>query len=126
MENEKLKELEEHIEYCGICNYCKRPNTGRRWCNKCNPGRKESSGNDEIDNFILKVQRNTKHCDDNLQWIPYNKFKDIKQIGEGGFAKIYSAIWSDELNSKGQIKVALKKLKSSTEDFINEVNLFFF
>ncbi|CAB4485761.1 unnamed protein product [Rhizophagus irregularis] len=120
MENERLKELEEHIDSCGICNYCGRPNTGRSWCNKCSPGRRESSGKNEIDKFILEVQHKTKNYDDNLEWIPYNKFKNIKKIGEGGFAKIYSAIWSDEPSSRGHVKVALKKLKSPTEAFINE------
>ncbi|GBB99980.1 hypothetical protein RclHR1_00370021 [Rhizophagus clarus] len=119
----RLKELEEHVENCGVCNHCGRPNTGRRWCNNCSPGRKESSGNDEIDNFILKVQHETKHYDDNLEWIPYNRFQNIKSIGEGGFAKIYSAILLDELNSRGHIKVALKKLKSPTEAFINEMKI---
>ncbi|CAB5353500.1 unnamed protein product [Rhizophagus irregularis] len=123
MENERLKELEEHIDSCGICNYCGRPNTGRSWCNKCSPDRRESSGKNEIDKFILEVQHKTKNYDDNLEWIPYNKFKNIKKIGEGGFAKIYSAIWSDEPGSRGHVKVALKKLKSPTEAFINEMKI---
>jgi hypothetical protein len=25
-----------------------------------------------------------------LEWIPFDRFKDVKQIGEGGFAKVYS------------------------------------
>ncbi|EXX51248.1 uncharacterized protein OCT59_003460 [Rhizophagus irregularis] len=123
MENERLKELEEHIDSCGSCNYCGRPNTGRSWCNKCSPDQRESSGKNEIDKFILEVQHKTKNYDDNLEWIPYNKFKNIKKIGEGGFAKIYSAIWSDEPGSRGHVKVALKKLKSPTEAFINEMKI---
>ena len=122
MDCEKVKELEEYVENCGICNNCKSPNTGRKWCNKCSPGQGEMSGNNEIDNFILEAQHKTKHYDDNIEWIPYHKFEDIKQIGEGGFAKIYSATWLGEPELRGHITVALKKLKSSTETFINEVN----
>ena len=73
-----------------------------------NPGQKESSRNNEIDNLILEAQHKTKHYDDNLEWIDYNKFQDIKLVGEGGFAKIYSATWSDEIKPR-HIKVALKK-----------------
>ncbi len=56
---------------------------------------------------------------------------DIKPIGEGGFANVYSAKWLDgypELNRKKErsapITVALKKLKNLnniTEAFTNEV-----
>ena len=30
-----------------------------------------------------------------MLWIPYNQFSDIKKIGKGGFATVYSAIWKD-------------------------------
>ena len=30
-----------------------------------------------------------------FEWIPYNQFSVIEEIGEGGFAKVYSAIWID-------------------------------
>jgi hypothetical protein len=30
-----------------------------------------------------------------LEWVSFNRFTDIKEIGEGGFAKVYSAIWID-------------------------------
>ena len=30
-----------------------------------------------------------------FEWIPYNQFSDIKEIGRGGFATVYSAIWKD-------------------------------
>ena len=30
-----------------------------------------------------------------FEWIPYDQFSDIKEIGRGGFATVYSAIWKD-------------------------------
>ena len=121
----------------GVCPECNNPNTGFAWCNKCDPGKflKEgkTSGNPEIDNLIYDSQLKTKHYDENLEWIPY-RFQDIKQIGEGGFANIYSATWLDgkpefESNRRGRtgpVTVALKKLKysDSMEAFINEVKIF--
>src|SRR3954468_21502398 len=119
----------------GVCLDCKAPNTGYAWCNKCDPGKflKEgkTSGNPEIDNLIHESQLITKHYYSNLEWIPYDRFQDIKSIGEGGFANIFSATWLDgELTGyktklrTEPIRVALKKLKNSEnmEAFINEVN----
>ena len=30
-----------------------------------------------------------------LEWVPFDRFEDIKQIGEGRFAKVFSAKWID-------------------------------
>src|SRR2546421_10213098 len=107
--------MDNYIEICGLCPDCNKPNTGRAWCDTCDPGRflkERTSGNREIDNIIYEAQRKTRHYDDNLEWIPYDRFQELKPIGEGGFAKIYSAIWLNGDNRKkrtGPIKVALKK-----------------
>ena len=116
----------------GVCPDCKVPNTGKAWCKKCDPGKflKEgkSSGIPEIDNLIYESQLKTTNYYNNLEWIPYDRFQDIKS------ANIYSAIWLDGKaisykNTKERtkpIRVALKKLKNSKnmEAFINEVNYF--
>src|SRR5438046_2812478 len=100
-----------------------------------------TSGNNDIDKFIQDVQLlvygsyNVKYV---VEWVPYDRFYDIKYIAKGGFGKIYRANWID-----GYIKywsrsyynqnwkrfgpnkfVALKSLNSSenvTLEFINEV-----
>ena len=69
-----------------------------------------------------------------FEWIPYNQFSDIKEIGRGGFATVYSAIWKDgpleyEKYNKEYIRnanqlVTLKCLHNSqniTNEFLNEV-----
>ena len=72
-----------------------------------------------------------------FEWIPYNQFSDIKEIGKGGFATVYSAIWKDgqlEYNKdnaeyvrksyNANKNVALKCLHNSqniTNKFLNEV-----
>ena len=30
-----------------------------------------------------------------FEWIPYNQFNDIKEIGKSDFITVYSAIWRD-------------------------------
>src|SRR5436305_15336686 len=92
------KQLRDDIKYYSICHDCNAPNVGLAWCDKCDPGKflKEgkTSGNPEIDNLIYESQLKTWHYNLNLEWIPY-RFQDIKSIGEGGFASIYSATWLD-------------------------------
>ena len=79
----------------------------------CSPSCKEcvprfmiegSSGNNDIDKFIKDSIYNAKyHQHENdyryyplfLEWVSFDRFEDIKQIGEGGFAKVFSAIWVD-------------------------------
>ncbi|GBC40480.2 kinase-like domain-containing protein [Rhizophagus irregularis DAOM 181602=DAOM 197198] len=70
-----------------------------------------------------------------LEWIPYNRFYDIKYIAKGGFGKVYRAYLTNgfitDWDSKNQkwkrnsndILVALKSLNNSkniTPEFINE------
>ena len=68
-----------------------------------------------------------------ILWIPYGQFSNIEEIGEGGFATIYSARWKDGplhyeytdryLRQSNQM-VALKLLHNSQDisnEFLSEV-----
>ena len=110
-------------------------NTGYAWCNKCDPGRflREgmTSGNAEMDKLIHDAQLQADSYWFNLEWIPFDRLIDIKPIGEGGFANVYSATWLDgeskfhrKKRRSTYITVALKKLKNlnkMTEAFAGEV-----
>src|ERR1041384_1914854 len=110
------------------------------WCKECVPScliEGWSSGNSEIDNFIKDTIYNVKYQSKKLEWVPFDRFEDIKQIGEGGFAKVYSAKWIDgQANYERQVDgswkksepkpiiVALKRLNGSqnmSPDYLNEV-----
>jgi serine/threonine protein kinase len=100
-----------------------------------------------MDNFIQETQLKMKSYGygDNylnvLEWIPYNQFDDIKEIGKGGFATVYSATWKDgplkynyhniyrrKWNRVSNKKVALKCLHNSQNimnTFLNEVNFLY-
>ena len=70
-----------------------------------------------------------------LEWISYNRFKNIEYFDKGEFSTIYKAIWLDgPINSWSDDKknwirsnkeiVALKSLDKSSnlnEEFLNEV-----
>ncbi len=55
-----------------------------------------TSGNDFIDKFIQESQLNTQNVNQVLEWISYNRFKNIEYFDKGGFSTIYKAIWLDD------------------------------
>ncbi|CAB5374302.1 unnamed protein product [Rhizophagus irregularis] len=71
-------------------------------------------------------------------FVPYENFKNIEPIGEGGFSKIYKATWIDcKISNRGTLDyslrnnsqtVALKKLNDSkniTSNELNELKMFY-
>src|SRR5207245_1989984 len=97
-----------------------------------------SSGNPDIDKFIKDTIYDAKQDYSRfLEWVPFDRFEDIKQIGEGGFAKVYSATWIDGISKFEEqddgdwkkkvpkpLKVALKRLNGSqnmSAEYLNEV-----
>ncbi|CAB4428152.1 unnamed protein product [Rhizophagus irregularis] len=125
------------------CSYCNKPFTKKLWCKECDPFMMIegwSSGNNEIDKFIKDTIYGARNEDRKfLEWVPFDKFKDINQIGEGGFSKVYSATWIDGpkaiygkydeglKNRKSEpIKVALKRLNGSenmSAEYLNEIKI---
>ncbi|RHZ86174.1 hypothetical protein Glove_54g20 [Diversispora epigaea] len=87
------------MEY-GPCPECNQEYDGW-WCNPCNSKHLQNdfnywtSGNDKIDKFIQDAQLNAKKFFKVIEWIPYDRFKDVKQIGRGGFGTIHYARWID-------------------------------
>ncbi|GET66190.1 kinase-like domain-containing protein [Rhizophagus irregularis DAOM 181602=DAOM 197198] len=129
------------------CSYCNKPFTEELWCKKCDPFKMIegwTSGNNDIDKFIkdtIYSARNAKykHKLMFLEWVPFDRFEDVKQIGEGGFAKVYSATWingeaeydkQDDGSWKKQesrsMEVALKRLNGSqnmSAEYLNELKI---
>jgi len=87
----------------GSCNgeeYTNVHNQMFSWCKSCQIDNLKrtnwTSGNEEIDNFIQEMQlKMNQHDNIVFEWIPYNQFSDIKEVGRSGFATVYSAIWKD-------------------------------
>ena len=121
--------------YCKICGD-KYLNFSYQWCKSCqlsylkNNFTNWSSGNENIDKLIQEMQLKINDYRDSVfKWIPYNQFNNIKTIGMGGFATIYSAMWTDnplhiKKKHRNLRKIALKHLHNSqniTDEFVNEV-----
>ena len=99
-----------------------------------------TSGINDIDKFIKDTIYDAKETVESynfLQWVPFDRFENINQIGVGGFAKVYSATWIDgkayydKQNDKSwkkrepkSLKFALKRLNGSqnvSAEYLNEV-----
>ena len=69
-----------------FCEYCVRDYLKANFSNW-------TSGNNEIDNLIQTCQMKTLLPNKIIEWIPYDKFKNIKYLTEGGCSKVYTAEW---------------------------------
>ncbi|RHZ79196.1 hypothetical protein Glove_151g95 [Diversispora epigaea] len=124
------------------CPECDQEYYAWRWCERCNWKHfqndfdKWTSGNYTIDKFIQDAQINATNEYEVIEWIPYDRLKDIKEIAKGGFGTIYNATWIDGRTKKwdienqrwlrvSQLNVALKKFDNNftnlNEDFLNEI-----
>ncbi|EXX56760.1 kinase-like domain-containing protein [Rhizophagus irregularis DAOM 181602=DAOM 197198] len=132
------KELKECYKNNGLCKKCNQPRRNYDHCNYClfQPNFKNwTSGNHDVDEFIQKAQLKAKKFDQTIEWIEYDKFKDVEYLAKGGFGTTFKATWKDgyinywdsydnKLIRNGKTKVALKCLHNSqgiTADFLKEV-----
>ncbi|EXX61659.1 Mkk2p [Rhizophagus irregularis DAOM 197198w] len=133
----------EHCEKCDR-QYIDDLNAKYEWCKRCQINylkenfTKWTSGNEKIDGLIQETQLKIDNPNGIVfEWIPYNQFNEIKEIGKGGFSTVYSAIWKDgplyylydkkEWIRNPNKKVALKCLHNSqniTNEFLNEVKAY--
>ncbi len=73
-----------------------------KWCKECNAKQFQqdfpnwTSGNEFLDRFIQETQLNAQNNDQILEWIPYNRFKNIEYHDIEEFnTTIHKTIWLD-------------------------------
>ncbi|CAG8570143.1 13799_t:CDS:1 [Acaulospora colombiana] len=113
------------------------------WCQQCSARHFSanfanwSSNNSNLDKLIQEIQLNATYSEQVIEWIPYERFQNIRHISKGGFGEVMYAEWEDgqiynwdismgTWKRRGRHPVALKKLKGSEEcpeDFLKEVRL---
>ncbi|RHZ69450.1 hypothetical protein Glove_283g151 [Diversispora epigaea] len=110
------------------------------WCKSCcsthfkNNFDKWTSGNETIDKFIRDAQLNADERKKLIEWIPFDKFQNIKEIAKGGFSTVYYAKWIDgpiqwwnikkqQWERYGQHKVVLKMFDANLNHFLNEMEI---
>ncbi|CAG8785484.1 2963_t:CDS:1, partial [Acaulospora morrowiae] len=82
----------------GACRWSEHYNTSRGWCQKCDPFRITQGWTCEsidTDNCIKDFQSIATEYDEVIEWIPFNRLSNIREIGKGGFGCVYFATWLD-------------------------------
>ncbi|RIB00988.1 kinase-like domain-containing protein [Gigaspora rosea] len=121
----------------GKCAHCNEDNTQPAWCLLCDPdiATRWTSRNKDIDNCIKMFQLRAFAYEDTIEWIPFERLNDVKEIGKGGFGYVYSAIWLDGIRKldRNYVRtreessiVALKTLSGSLKEFDNYVKCNFY
>src|SRR5688572_2856352 len=83
----------------GLCFDCNQPKTDVDWCQNCDSKRFQrefnqwTSGNKYLDKFIQDTQLKARNSWEVIEWIPYNRLRNIQYLARGGFSTIYKAIW---------------------------------
>jgi hypothetical protein len=116
---EKCIECNKRLRYLdGFCRNCYKMKTIFK-----------PSGNKIIDDFIRHTQINFIKVEGKMEFVPYNQFKNIEFIAEGGFSKIYKATWIDgpinwydDITRSPNRTVVLKKLNNSKNVTSKELN----
>src|SRR5215213_3661455 len=123
------------------CNYCKSTRYSDRFCEGCISLQLQSlsttwtSGNNIVDNFIQQCQMKSSLPNYILEWIPFEQFKKVTKLAEGGFSSIYTATWirgqiNDYNENKNEFsylrkqEIVLKSLNDSSnpgKGFFDEV-----
>src|SRR6266542_2603327 len=124
-----------------VCENCQEKCLASLYCENCIRKYLRSKFSDwtseskTIDSLIQKCQEESLIPYMIVEWIPYDKFKNIKFLANGGCSVIYTADWDEgcykewdheEKNLKrlGSCKVALKKLENvedADETWLEEV-----
>ncbi|CAG8459147.1 2847_t:CDS:2 [Gigaspora margarita] len=121
---EDCKNLTRASQYCEFCirNYLQ--HNFRNW-----------TGNDKIDEAIQDAQKSVMGPDLVIEFIPFERLKNIQKRNEGRFADIFDAVWIDgpfnKWNEKenileriGNYNVILKRMKNSEQSasrWFNEI-----
>lgn len=136
---------ESHKIHLCSCNNCRNRKGFQReyfyWiCDQCYKAKTEftPSGNEAIDDFIKQTLSNDDKMYWEMEFVPFEKFKNIEYIAKGGFSKIYKATWEDgpitswnrekqKYNRRVNMTIVLKELNDSANinsKKLNEVQNF--
>ncbi|CAG8571787.1 11112_t:CDS:2 [Ambispora gerdemannii] len=127
---------------CLTCNQPYTTRSVRGWCQPCEARRFQddfpnwNTGNAALDNFIRESQLQNSMPNRFLEWIPFDKFQGVREIGRGGHGVVYKATWHmgpklyfDEMKQywvrEGETKVVLKRLYASqlaNEEYWNKLH----
>lgn len=141
-EEPTTKRIKVSPHECDTCYKC----LNEKFCKSCFEHHYEktqkdfSSGNETLDNLVKYIRYSE---DDNisfLQWIPFDRLKDVTYLTKGGGGTTSTATWLDGKYVRwshdekrwirtGETRVAIKTLKDSQsklDDYVAGVRIFFY
>ncbi|MCE8163176.1 MAG: protein kinase [Candidatus Moeniiplasma glomeromycotorum] len=107
-DEKNYQDLRKRCKDFSLCHQCQQPNTSPNQCRPCQE--------QEWEQDIKKLTRK-EFIGKFFVWIPYEQFNKIEHLADGGFSKVYKAMWKKE-------SVILKILNNSqnmTSEFLREV-----
>ncbi|CAG8501618.1 3190_t:CDS:2 [Acaulospora morrowiae] len=130
--------MTDSVTDCKTCKECNNEYYEYGWCNNCYAKRFQqdfenwTSGNDVVDKFIQGNQLKATSFTTFIEWIPFEKFKDVTYLSKGGFGSVSKAVWPEgyiigwnkELIRIPNVNVCLKRLDNSANispEFLQEV-----
>ncbi|CAG8485324.1 16059_t:CDS:2 [Gigaspora margarita] len=129
MENSSRKIIIKKCKTCGKYRHHSNKDSSR--CVYCNESLQVLSGNKLVDDLIKKSL--TLRLGNRITYVPFEQFTNIKYLAEGGFSKIYKAIWKDGpitgwyskegCFTRKEREIVLKRLNNSENidsSFLNE------
>ncbi|CAG8669997.1 8883_t:CDS:2, partial [Gigaspora rosea] len=132
---DEIQKARKKSDFITICTQCKGERTSSKYCNNCiknylkNNYKNWTSGNAFVDQLLQSCQSFVIFLGKLVEWVPFENFKNVQFLKNGGFGSIYTATWTDgwvidwdDDNKKflrsGHSKIALKLLFKS-----NNLNL---
>src|SRR2546423_955254 len=83
----------------------------------------DKCGNEEIARFLYQCKLNKKHYYNSyIQWIPFDRFKNIEYLAEGGFGEVHKATWINSnsyyiiIGREDDDDVVLKRIYNNSSD----------
>lgn len=113
------------------CPNCQNYNTYYNWCFDCEPDltiQKWTSKNRKIDSFLKRFQIEIEYYSGMIEWIPFDRLKNIVIIGRGGFSTVFKATWSDGTrksdSSRVPEKIVALKTLNDLQEFANHAKCY--
>ncbi|RIB20867.1 kinase-like domain-containing protein [Gigaspora rosea] len=88
----------------------------KAWCISCDPDiatQQWTSRNKNVDGCMKAFQLRTFAYEDVIEWIPFDRLSDVKEIGRGASGSVYSAIWLDGIRKIEKIDNSYTKARKS-------------
>src|SRR5437762_3126195 len=75
----------------------------------------DKCGNEEIAKFLYECRLNREqYYDDYIQWIPFDKFRNIEYLAKGDFGDVHKATWIDR-----DQEVTLERIHNSNDKIVD-------